>query len=130
MAFHAFFGLSILTTDSLFLADWFGAMGRTWGLTPMADQQLAGGIAWSIGEIPTVALAITVAVQWSRSDARESKRRDRQADRNGDAELVAYNAMLQRMASNDPERTADEAEQHDGAARGATRRDAAKEPQR
>jgi putative copper resistance protein D len=96
----------------------------------MADQQLAGGIAWSIGEIPTVALAITVAVQWSRSDARESKRRDRQADRNGDAELVAYNAMLQRMASNDPERTADEAEPDAGAARGATRRDAAKEPQR
>lgn len=129
MAFHAFFGLSILTTDSLFLADWFGAMGRTWGVTPMADQQLAGGIAWSIGEIPTVALAITVAVQWSRSDARESKRRDRQADRNGDAELVAYNAMLQRMASDDPERTDGRAGPLDEVG-GAAGRDAAKEPQR
>jgi putative copper resistance protein D len=130
MAFHAFFGLSILTTDSLFLADWFGAMGRTWGVTPMADQQLAGGIAWSIGEIPTVALAITVAVQWSRSDARESKRRDRQADRNGDAELVAYNAMLQRMASDDPDRTTDAAGTGDDSSRAEAQKDAAKEPQR
>jgi putative copper resistance protein D len=95
----------------------------------MADQQLAGGIAWSIGEIPTVALAITVAVQWSRSDARESKRRDRQADRNGDAELVAYNAMLQRMASDDPERTDGRAGPLDEVG-GAAGRDAAKEPQR
>ncbi|WP_346769276.1 cytochrome c oxidase assembly protein [Planctomonas sp. JC2975] len=99
MAFHAFFGLSIITANGLFLADWYGAMGRTWGVTPMADQQLAGGIAWSIGEIPTVVLAILVAIQWSRSDAKETKRRDRQADRTGDAELAAYNAMLQRMAS-------------------------------
>jgi cytochrome c oxidase assembly factor CtaG/putative copper export protein len=106
MAFHAFFGLSIITSSGLFLADWYGAMGRTWGLTPMADQQLAGGIAWSIGEIPTLILAIAVAVSWSRSDAKESKRRDRAADRSGDAELRAYNAMLQRTAGADADRAA------------------------
>lgn len=133
MAFHAFFGLSILTADGLFLADWYGAMGRTWGVTPMADQQLAGGIAWSIGEIPTLALAIIVAMQWSRSDARESKRRDRQADRSGDAELAAYNAMLQRMASDDPERRSVAAHPtgggpRDGSLEGA-QTDSVKEPQ-
>jgi putative copper resistance protein D len=126
MAFHAFFGLSILTANGLFLADWFGAMGRTWGGTPMADQQLAGGIAWSIGEIPTLVLAVAVAVQWSRTDARETKRRDRQADRSGDAELAAYNAMLQRMASS--ERTESVAQTPAGA--GAPSGGAAKEPQR
>jgi putative copper resistance protein D len=99
MAFHAFFGLTIMTTNSLLLADWFGAMGRTWGQTPLADQQTGGGIAWSLGEIPTMFLAIVVAVQWSRSDAKESKRRDRDADRTGDAELKAYNERLARMAS-------------------------------
>ena len=31
------------------------------------DQYTGGGIAWSIGEIPTLILAITVAIQWSRS---------------------------------------------------------------
>jgi putative copper resistance protein D len=101
MAFHAFFGISIMMTNGLMLADWFGAMGRTWGSTPLADQQLGGGIAWSIGEIPTLALAIVVAIQWSMSDAKETRRRDRNADRTGDAELNEYNAMLERMAKHD-----------------------------
>jgi len=101
MAFHAFFGLSIMQMHGLMLADWFGAMGRTWGDSPLIDQQAAGGIAWSIGEIPTVILAIVVAIQWSRSDERETKRSDRNADRTGDAELRAYNERLARMADRD-----------------------------
>ncbi|MFC9559001.1 cytochrome c oxidase assembly protein [Agromyces sp. NPDC056965] len=99
MAFHAFFGLAIMSSTGLLLADWYGAMG--WGTDALVDQQLGGGIAWSIGEIPTVALAITVAVQWARSDEKESKRRDRHADRTGDAELEAYNAQLAAIAEHD-----------------------------
>ena len=96
MAFHAFFGLALMTGSGLLLADWYGAMG--W-LTPAIDDQRAGGgIAWSVGEIPTVILAITVAIQWSRSDARESKRQDRAEERSGDAELNQYNAMLTRLS--------------------------------
>jgi len=92
MAFHAFFGLALMTGEGLLLADWYGAMG--WGTNALSDQQAAGGIAWSIGEIPTLALAIIVAVMWSRADARDSKRMDRQADRTGEAELSAYNDRL------------------------------------
>lgn len=99
MAFHAFFGLSIMVGSGLLLADWYGAMG--WGTDALADQQLGGGIAWSIGEIPTVALAITVAIQWARSDAKETKRRDRHADRTGEAELEEYNAQLAAIAARD-----------------------------
>lgn len=98
MALHAFFGLSLTTGTGLLLADWYGAMGRTWGDPPLLDQQNAGGIAWSVGEIPTVALAILVALMWSRSDARDAKRHDRAADRDGDPELAAYNAMLTEKA--------------------------------
>lgn len=92
MAFHAFFGLTLMTGNGLLLADWYGAMG--WGTSALADQRVGGGIAWSVGEIPTVSLAIIVAILWSFSDDRESKRRDRKADRDGDAELAEYNAML------------------------------------
>ena len=99
MAFHAFFGVAIMTATGLFLADWYGAMG--WGTSALADQQAAGGIAWSIGEIPTIALAIVVAVQWSRSDEKETRRRDRNADRTGEAELAEYNARLARLAAHD-----------------------------
>jgi cytochrome c oxidase assembly factor CtaG len=103
MAFHAFFGLAIMSGTGLLLADWYGAMG--WGSDALADQQMGGGIAWSVGEIPTVALAITVAVQWSRSDEKESKRSDRHADRTGDAELEAYNARLAAIAQQDANRS-------------------------
>jgi putative copper resistance protein D len=97
MAFHAFFGLALMTGSGLLLADWYGAMG--WGTSAIIDQQTGGGIAWSVGEIPTVSLAIAVAVMWGRSDARESKRYDRKAERDGDAELEAYNAMLAERAA-------------------------------
>ncbi|MWB98211.1 copper transporter [Agromyces sp. MMS17-SY077] len=102
MAAHAFFGLAIMMAEGLLLADWYGAMG--WGTDALVDQQLGGGIAWSIGEIPTLALAITVAIQWSRADEKETKRRDRHADRTGEAELEAYNAQLAAVAERDARR--------------------------
>lgn len=101
MAFHAFFGLALMTGSGLLLADWYGAMGREWGVPPLVDQQNGGGIAWSVGEIPTVILAVVVALQWARSDEREAKRIDRAADRDGEAELEAYNAMLSARAERD-----------------------------
>lgn len=101
MAVHAFFGLAIMSSTGVLLADWFGAMGWDTGVSALQDQQRAGGIAWSVGELPTLALAIAVAVQWARSDAREQRRLDRKADRDGDADLEAYNAMLERTASRD-----------------------------
>lgn len=99
MAFHAFFGLSLMTGTGLLLADWYGAMG--WGASALEDQRVGGGIAWSVGEIPTAALAVVVAIMWSRSDDRESKRLDRKADRDGDADLEAYNRQLAKLSSRD-----------------------------
>jgi cytochrome c oxidase assembly factor CtaG/putative copper export protein len=104
MAFHAFFGLSLMTGTGLLLADWYGAMGWDTGISAIEDQQTGGGIAWSVGEIPTIALAIAVAIMWSRSDGRESKRYDRKAERDGDAELEQYNEMLAQRASRTPQR--------------------------
>ncbi len=101
MALHAFFGIALMMSSGLFAAEWFGAMGRTWGPTPLEDQYVGGGIAWSVGEIPTLILAITVAIQWSRSDDRMQRRRDRQVDRAGDVELDEYNAQLAELARRD-----------------------------
>lgn len=98
MAAHAFFGVTIMSGEGLLAADWFGAMGREWGDPPLQDQQNGGGIAWGIGEIPTLLLTLIVSVQWARADDKEQRRRDRAADRTGDAELRAYNEMLQQRA--------------------------------
>ncbi|MCR2762801.1 bifunctional copper resistance protein CopD/cytochrome c oxidase assembly protein [Microbacterium sp. zg.B48] len=101
MAIHAFFGIAIMMQSGLMVAEWFGAMGRTWGASPLEDQYIGGGVAWSIGELPTLILAITVAIQWSRSDERAQRSADRHADRTGDAELEAYNAQLAALAERD-----------------------------
>jgi len=101
MAMHAFFGVAMMMQEGLMVAEWFGAMGRTWGPTPLEDQYIGGGVAWSIGEIPTLITAIVVAIQWSRSDERQQRRTDRHADRTDDAELAAYNARLTQLAQRD-----------------------------
>nr|WP_231391944.1 cytochrome c oxidase assembly protein [Arthrobacter sp. 35W] len=101
MAFHAFFGVSLMSSTALLAGDYFGNMGRAWGDPALLDQQTAGGIAWGIGEVPTVAIALGVAIMWSRSDARETKRTDRAADRNNDADLDAYNNMFSQLAKRD-----------------------------
>jgi putative copper resistance protein D len=98
MAFHAFFGLSLIMGTGLLAPEWFGAMGREWGDDPLSDQQTGGEIAWSLGEIPTLALAIMIAFAWSRAGDREGKRLDRQADRDDDQALKDYNDMLRRRA--------------------------------
>ena len=96
MAFHAFFGISIMGATILIEGDWFGNMGQEW-ISAIDDQQLGGGIAWGIGEIPTLLMAIIAAVHWNQQSEREAKRADRSEARTGDAELRAYNEMLERL---------------------------------
>ncbi|MGZ4662079.1 MAG: cytochrome c oxidase assembly protein [Arthrobacter sp.] len=101
MGFHAFFGVSIMGGTGLMAADYFGNLGRAWGPSALADQQAGGAVAWGIGEVPTLLVAIGVAVMWSRSDQRETNRVDRAADRNNDADLTAYNDMFAKLAERD-----------------------------
>ena len=98
LAFHAFFGLALMDGASLLLPEWYGAMGRTWGPTPIEDQHTGGAIAWGIGELPTAVLTIIVSVQWARADKRDATRLDRASDRSGGQDIEEYNAMLARLA--------------------------------
>jgi cytochrome c oxidase assembly factor CtaG/putative copper export protein len=98
MTFHAFFGVALVSGSTLLAPGVLTELGRTWGRSPLADQQLGGAVAWGLGEFPVLLLALGVAVAWARSDDRETRRHDRQADRDGDAELAAYNARLARLA--------------------------------
>ncbi|HHW82667.1 MAG TPA: bifunctional copper resistance protein CopD/cytochrome c oxidase assembly protein, partial [Actinomycetales bacterium] len=99
MIFHAFFGLSLANMTSLLAADFYGRLGLTWWVDALYDQQIGGFITWGIGEMPTLILAIVLAVEWSRADEKDAKRIDRRADRDHDAELEAYNRMLAARAA-------------------------------
>ncbi|WP_395298474.1 cytochrome c oxidase assembly protein [Kitasatospora hibisci] len=93
MPFHAFFGVAVMM-GSHQLVSTFTEAGAPPGTDLLADQKLAGGITWAFGEIPTAIVLIALVYQWMRSEQRLSRRRDRAEDRNGDAELAAYNAYL------------------------------------
>lgn len=97
MLLHAFFAVPIMMSDTAFGADWYSQVQPPWLPDLVADSQTAGAIAWGIAEIPTFILVLAVAVQWARSDEREAKRHDRQADRDNEAELAAYNERLRRL---------------------------------
>ena len=99
ISFHAFLGVVITDSATLLAPDFYTELGLGWLPDPLADQRLGGAFAWGSGEFPTVILAIIVAIQWMRQDRRESARLDRQAERDNDAELTAYNETLAKLAA-------------------------------
>ncbi|NLX00282.1 MAG: bifunctional copper resistance protein CopD/cytochrome c oxidase assembly protein [Actinomycetales bacterium] len=94
ISFHAFFGVILTGTEYLLAPDFFGQLNLPWLESPWKDQFRAGEIAWGVGELPTLILALLVARNWVRADRLETRRKDRQARRDGDAELAAYNEWL------------------------------------
>jgi putative copper resistance protein D len=101
LAFHAFFGVVLIQSTGVLAPDWWRELGETNTAALLNDQHTGGGIAWGGAEIPMVLVAIGVAIAWSRADDRTAKRLDRKADRDGDAELRAYNEQLSRLADRD-----------------------------
>jgi putative membrane protein len=100
MPFHAFFGIAIMMSNSVFETV-FVNPPASWGITALSDQNTAGSIAWGFGEAPTIIVLLVLFVQWARSDQREARRKDRKADRDGDAELNEYNEFLAGLARHD-----------------------------
>jgi cytochrome c oxidase assembly factor CtaG/putative copper export protein len=94
ISFHAFFGVALTSGTSLLAPTYFQGLHLPWAVDLLADQRTGGAVAWGIGELPTLILALLVTLAWVRSDRAESTRLDRQADRDDDAELKAYNAHL------------------------------------
>ena len=97
MSFHAFFGVVMTGSTTQLAPGFFDVIHLPWLTQPLQDQHDAGAIAWGIGEAPTVMLTLMVVIAWVRSDRAETERSDRQADRDGGAELLAYNARLAQL---------------------------------
>lgn len=98
MALHAFFGVIVMMTPGI-LVDAFANPPTDWNLDPVADQQIAGGLAWSYGEGPTALILIYLLHSWYRADTRQARAADRKADEQGDPDLAAYNEYLARLRS-------------------------------
>lgn len=101
-ALHAFFGVFLMMSGELLVTHFAGSTAAL-GIDPVADQQLAGGLAWSYGEAPTVLMLIYIMHRWFREDTATAAASDRYADMHGNAELDEYNAYLENLSSRDRE---------------------------
>ncbi|SCF21527.1 putative membrane protein/putative copper resistance protein D [Streptomyces sp. LcepLS] len=93
MPFHAFFGIALMMASTT-MVDTFENPPASLGVDALSDQTAAGGIAWAFSEVPSVVVLLVLLMQWYRSEQRQARRTDRAADRDGDAELNAYNDYL------------------------------------
>lgn len=98
---HAFFGVALMGMKSVLGETFYRSLGLSWRPDLIADQRLGGAIAWAAGELPLLVVMLALLIQWRRSDQRTAKRLDRAAERDHDADLAAYNAMLAEMARRD-----------------------------
>lgn len=101
LSVHGFFAVALMMGTEPLAVEWYGLVQPPWITDPLRDTLNGGQVAWGLSEIPTLIVLIVIAVQWARSDDREATRRDRQADRDDDAELRAYNDRLAALAQRD-----------------------------
>ncbi len=98
---HAFFGVVLMGMQTVLGESFYKSLQLPWHTDLLGDQRLGGGIAWAAGEVPLVVVMLALLIQWTRTDRRTAKRLDRAADRDSDADLAAYNAMLAELARRD-----------------------------
>jgi cytochrome c oxidase assembly factor CtaG len=75
MPVMAILGLAIYSSDRL-LYPHYGAASRSIGISPIADQHLAGAIMWEGGMLIMVVALALVLLDWMRRDEREAERVD------------------------------------------------------
>ena len=73
-------GLAILSAGHV-LYSHYAMLQRSWGPTPLADQQLAGQIMWIGGNLLMLAPFVAVVFAWMRHEERQARRVDRRLDR-------------------------------------------------
>ena len=98
MPFHAFFGLSMMSSESTVGENYYRGLALPWVTDINADQHLGGAIAWGASEVPLVMVVIALVTQWAWQDRRDAVRSDRHADAGYDDDLEAYNNMLRELS--------------------------------
>jgi putative membrane protein len=88
MPFSSFLGLAIVSATGV-LYPHYASLIRPWGMSPLEDQNWAGGIMWAGGDgFFLIALVIGVAA-WLRAEEGEGRRADARLDREDAARELA-----------------------------------------
>jgi cytochrome c oxidase assembly factor CtaG len=62
--FHAFLGVAIMNSGRV-LAPTLESFQRSWGPTPLADQQIGGAILWGAGDLIALTAVLGILVSWA-----------------------------------------------------------------
>ncbi|MGH3855156.1 MAG: cytochrome c oxidase assembly protein [Pseudonocardiaceae bacterium] len=102
MPFHAFVGITLMRSATVIGGDYYRSLALPFVPDLLADQRAGAALGWALGEIPMVIVLVALLVRWSRADAREAPRLDREAGSDGEAELAAHRALLARLSQRGP----------------------------
>ncbi len=78
MPVHAVTGLAIYFAPQVLYPHYLN-VERSWGPTPLADQQLAGALMWGAGDALLVVALVLTFQAWLRADERSARRLDRRS---------------------------------------------------
>jgi putative copper resistance protein D len=76
---NSFLGMALLFADAP-LYPHYATLGSPYGITALADQQLAGGIMWFAGDIAFIGAILAVVAGWMRHEQRDAPAAERRAD--------------------------------------------------
>ena len=62
--FHAFLGVAIMNSGRV-LAPTLESFQRSWGPTPLADQQVGGAILWGAGDLIALGAVLGILISWA-----------------------------------------------------------------
>ena len=79
MPLNSFLGMAIVFAAEP-LYPHYATLGSPYGSTPLADQQLAGGIMWLVGDVVFIAAVLAVVAAWMRHEDRDAPAAERRAD--------------------------------------------------
>lgn len=96
MPTHAFFGVIVMMSTTPMVSA-FTHPPASWGVDVLADQNTAGGLAWSYGELPALIMLLIVFGRWRKDEARATTAADRRT-LDEDPDLDAYNAYLKQLS--------------------------------
>ena len=76
MPFNSFLGMAILFAAAP-LYPHYATLGTPYGISPLADQELAGGIMWLAGDVVFIVGILVVVAAWMRHEERDAPAAER-----------------------------------------------------
>lgn len=98
---NSFLAMAILFAEAP-LYPHYATLGSPYGIDALADQRLAAGLMWFVGDVIFLVALLLVLVGWMRSEQRAAARADRRADADRDAIREREAALRGRKAAGEP----------------------------